>query len=58
MILKFQAQHRALQIVYVYLYIYMLTIASQTAGPFWLKFFEETHVYSGDNIWAKKLIYF
>ena len=45
-------------LVDVYLYIYMLAIASQTAGPFWLKFFEETDVYSGDNIWAKKLIYF
>ena len=36
--------------MYIYLYIYMLAIAGQTAGPNWLNFFEETLGYSGVNI--------
>ena len=35
---------------YIYMYIYMLAIAGQTAGPNWLNFFEETLGYSGGNI--------
>ena len=42
--------HIIKQDIRLYIYIYMLPIAGQTAGPNGLTFFEGTHGYSGGNI--------
>ena len=42
---------------HIYIYMYMLAIAGQTAGPNWLKFCEETYWWVG-MISAKKFRFF
>ncbi len=36
------------QDIRIYVYVYMLRIAGQTAGPIGLTFFEDTHGWPGD----------
>ena len=38
-----------IKLIYIYMYIYMLAIASQTAGLNWMTFFKRAHGYPGGN---------